>query len=272
MEKIGHLLGESGALIQNILDSNAQTVIFSSADYGVLKLASDYIKNILKAEVFEIFPDESNLIKIEQARAIISSSINTHTRNRYFIIHHADTMNKATQNSLLKLLEEPNSKNYFFLMSSNHRRLLPTVISRSRLIKLPKISRQLIKEAIAQELNKFSKDQVSQIEFIAQDNYEIWQKMIEEKEYFELKTRTATLAKQIISSNDLYEQILLIKQVGKDRQFADSLSELIIKIYKTLLKKNPTDQTILKLEKWSDARDLLAMNSSVQLTLTMAVI
>lgn len=272
MDKISHLLGESSTLIDDLLSTNAQTVIFCSIDYGVLNLAAEYIKNVLKAEVFEIAPDESNSIKIEQARAIINSSINTHAKNRYFIIHHADTMNKATQNSLLKLFEEPNSRNYFFLMSNNYRRLLPTVISRSKVMKLSKISRESIKNSLAQRLSKFSKDQISQMEFIAQDNVEIWQKMIGEKDYFESRAMTAKLAKQIISSKNLYDRIKLIKQIGKDRQLADSLAEVIIKIYKTLLKRKPTNQSLEQLEKWSNVRDALAMNSSVQLTLTLAVI
>jgi DNA polymerase-3 subunit delta' len=48
------------------------------------------------------------------------------------VIDPADAMNFAASNSLLKILEEPPASVYFILVSSNPRRLLPTVRSRCR--------------------------------------------------------------------------------------------------------------------------------------------
>ncbi|MBS0616498.1 MAG: AAA family ATPase [Verrucomicrobia bacterium] len=54
---------------------------------------------------------------------------------KVFILHDADKMLPTSSNALLKTLEEPPEKTYFFLLSSNPSRLPSTILSRCR--KLP---------------------------------------------------------------------------------------------------------------------------------------
>lgn len=51
---------------------------------------------------------------------------------RVCIIDPAEAMNAITANSLLKILEEPSASFYFIMISHRWRRLLPTLLSRSR--------------------------------------------------------------------------------------------------------------------------------------------
>lgn len=51
---------------------------------------------------------------------------------RVCIIDPAETMNAVTANSLLKILEEPSVSFYFIMISHRWRKLLPTLLSRSR--------------------------------------------------------------------------------------------------------------------------------------------
>ena len=53
---------------------------------------------------------------------------------RVCIIDPAETMNVITANALLKILEEPSASFYFLMVSHRWRRLLPTLLSRSRRI------------------------------------------------------------------------------------------------------------------------------------------
>lgn len=59
---------------------------------------------------------------------------------RVVLIEPAEAMNLSAQNSLLKILEEPPSSVYFILISSQWRRLLPTIRSRCRTLLLPRPS------------------------------------------------------------------------------------------------------------------------------------
>lgn len=59
---------------------------------------------------------------------------------RVIVVEPAEAMNHSAQNSLLKILEEPPSSVYFILVSSQWRRLLPTIRSRCRTMALPRPS------------------------------------------------------------------------------------------------------------------------------------
>lgn len=59
---------------------------------------------------------------------------------RVVVVEPAEAMNHSAQNALLKILEEPPSSVYFILVSSNWRRLLPTIRSRCRSMALPRPS------------------------------------------------------------------------------------------------------------------------------------
>ena len=75
-------------------------------------------------------------IKIDQIRALEEFVfVGSHRQGkRVVLIDPADAMNVAATNSLLKILEEPPSSVYFLLVSSNMKRLLPTLRSRCRKI------------------------------------------------------------------------------------------------------------------------------------------
>lgn len=76
----------------------------------------------------------STQIKIDQVRALEDFvNVGSHRSGaRIALIHPAEAMNLAAANSLLKMLEEPPPNVYFILVSSNIRRLLPTLLSRCR--------------------------------------------------------------------------------------------------------------------------------------------
>lgn len=59
---------------------------------------------------------------------------------RVVLVEPVDAMNVAAQNAILKILEEPSVGLYFLMVSSRINALLPTVLSRCRVLKLPKPS------------------------------------------------------------------------------------------------------------------------------------
>ena len=83
---------------------------------------------------------KSDQIRIDQIRALQDFlAVGTHRAgSRVVLVHPADTMNPATQNALLKSLEEPPAHTVFILATSDPHRLLPTVRSRCRIVALPK--------------------------------------------------------------------------------------------------------------------------------------
>ena len=79
---------------------------------------------------------KTQFIKIDDVR-LIQEQVSFRpfeAKRRIFIIDEADRMNREAANALLKTLEEPSAANVFFLISSRHNTLLPTVRSRCQKI------------------------------------------------------------------------------------------------------------------------------------------
>ena len=98
-------------------------------------------------DIREIRP-EGTVIRIEQIRALINEVAFEpfEARYRFAILDGADQMKTETANSLLKTLEEPPSRTYLILITSNPYSLLPTIRSRCRLLQFGGLPQQEIEE------------------------------------------------------------------------------------------------------------------------------
>ncbi len=70
--------------------------------------------------------------------------------NRVVIVDSADEMNPSAANALLKVLEEPPSRSVLILISHQPARLLPTIRSRCRTLRLAPLAAEPLAKALAQ--------------------------------------------------------------------------------------------------------------------------
>lgn len=98
-------------------------------------------------EIYEDNDEKNNGIKIDAAKEIVykSSTSSYEGGNRIFILRDIERMKSEAINALLKTLEEPKEGDFFILLSNNLKNILPTIKSRSIILK--------IKLKTAQELN-----------------------------------------------------------------------------------------------------------------------
>ncbi|MBQ2700762.1 MAG: DNA polymerase III subunit delta' [Clostridia bacterium] len=77
-------------------------------------------------------------IKVDAVRDMLRQ-VSEHTYEggkRIVMIHSAEKMTQQAQNSLLKTLEEPNDETVFLLTCDDATQLLPTIVSRCRVLKM----------------------------------------------------------------------------------------------------------------------------------------
>lgn len=67
---------------------------------------------------------------------------------KIYIIEKGDTMTQQAQNALLKTLEEPPKHAIIFILTENVASLLPTIISRCQIIRIPSLSTHEVAEII----------------------------------------------------------------------------------------------------------------------------
>jgi DNA polymerase-3 subunit delta' len=103
---------------------------------------------------------KQGIIGVDESMAIVHKlflkSFDAHYK--VLIIWHADKMNASAANKLLKIIEEPPDNTVFILITERYENMLPTILSRTQLIKVPLTDTdtlvQYVREQYALELNK----------------------------------------------------------------------------------------------------------------------
>lgn len=98
------------------------------------------------------FPDVTlikpvnQVIKTERIRELVGqfSQSGIESQQQVFIIEQADKMHPNAANSLLKVIEEPQSEVYIFFLTSDEEKMLPTIRSRTQIFHFKKQEEKLI--------------------------------------------------------------------------------------------------------------------------------
>lgn len=77
----------------------------------------------------------NQVIKTERIRELVGqfSQAGIESQQQVFIIEQADKMHPNAANSLLKVIEEPQSEVYIFFLTSDEEKMLPTIRSRTQI-------------------------------------------------------------------------------------------------------------------------------------------
>lgn len=100
----------------------------------------------------EEFPDVTlikpvnQVIKTERIRELVGqfSQAGIESQQLIFIIEQAEKMHPNAANSLLKVIEEPQSEVYIFFLTSDEEKILPTIRSRTQIFHFKKQEEKLI--------------------------------------------------------------------------------------------------------------------------------
>lgn len=145
-------------LENNLVKNNISHAYLFSGKKGVGKceLAKEFAKKILKVDKLESSPDYKYICKREDKKDIIIEQIRKELIDdiyqvpvsgdkKVYIIDDAEVLNAASQNALLKTLEEPPKYVVIILISSNTSAFLTTVISRVKTINFNGVEDDVLK-------------------------------------------------------------------------------------------------------------------------------
>lgn len=103
----------------------------------------------------QVEPD-GQFIKIDQVRDLVAELKMTGVEEgkKIYVLHHADKLNVASANMLLKFLEEPDGQVVAILLTEQIQSILPTIRSRCQHIKFAKAPREaLIEDLVTREVS-----------------------------------------------------------------------------------------------------------------------
>jgi DNA polymerase-3 subunit delta' len=108
---------------------------------------------------------------------------------KIMIIWMPEKMNLVASNKLLKILEEPPAKTLFLLVTESEDQLLRTIVSRTQLVRMRKITDEELREALVKRHELASAD-AEKIAFQADGNYAFARSLLERSEQAEYNLAT----------------------------------------------------------------------------------
>jgi len=144
-------------------------------------LLSEWRNLLIENKCYISLPDWYEAIGIENKQGIINANdcndtIKTLSLKSYeseykiMIIWMIEKLFHAAAPKLLKILEEPPDKTLFLLVCENHEQVINTILSRSQIIKIPRISDKELTLALTQR-QELSPKRANEIVRIAEGNY-----------------------------------------------------------------------------------------------------
>lgn len=136
---------------------------------------------------------ENKTIKVEEARKIshFLHMTSSETSHRIVLIDSVDDMNPSAANAILKLLEEPPAHALLLLISHNPGRLLPTIRSRCRHLRMNVLSDAQVEQVLRHIAPEFDAADIRQIaplsegsagfalELLASDGLALYRKLLD---------------------------------------------------------------------------------------------
>lgn len=104
------------------------------------------------------------IISVWESEAIIKKLTLTAFEGGYkiYFIWCADEMHSVCANKLLKIIEEPPKKTLFILLSESENKILPTILSRTQIIKVKPLPNEVMTAYLSQK-NQFSEELIESV-------------------------------------------------------------------------------------------------------------
>jgi len=183
--------------------------------------------------------------------------------NRVVMIPNSEILTVQAQNALLKNLEESPKSTLFILTTKKINNILPTILSRSRIIDVVKPSKIEIKKY----LNKHNDTEIEQNYLLSDGAPRLIEILLDNNES-DIKN-DVDLTKKILSASKI-NKLSYINELSKSREESIKIISLIKQMSKLGCLSNNSKQSIIWqniLDRSMQAEKKLRSNSSVKLTL-----
>lgn len=154
-------------------------------------------------------------------------------QRKVVIFRNADTMTASAQNRLLKILEEPPAYAAIFLTADNPANVLPTIVSRSRILEFERLNES---ELIYLGKSVFGKsaDEVSHCVDFADGSVSSLRKLLEQEDFQEMRQETLEMPGFILNKMYMRASELAVKYSAKRESCLEFL-DLLQTIYRDIL-------------------------------------
>ena len=219
-----------------------------SGYFGSLEMALFLAKNLFCTDKQGVLPCEScrscklidqeeypdvtivrpinQIIKTERIRELVGqfSQSGIESQRQVFIIEQADKMHLNAANSLLKVIEEPQSEVYIFFLTNDEDKILPTIRSRTQIFQFKKQEANLIFQLEKLGLVKKKARLLAQF---SQSQIEA-EKLLNQATFWTLVEESERLFSDILSrKRESYLQVAKLASLADDKEKQDQVLRIL---------------------------------------------
>ena len=175
---------------------------------------------------------------------------------KVYILWCVDRLYHAAAPKLLKTLEEPESKSVFILISEEPDKILNTILSRTQLVKIPRLADTDIAEKLQQTYPELSAEDASDIALLADGDYNKAMRIATDNEeqnallqQFEVffDSVVAFAQKKSLAAVH-YEQVqgVFDEVIKQGREYQKQFLQLMLRMLRNILMQNSNNAGLLK--------------------------
>ena len=168
----------------------------------------------------------NQIIKTERIRELVGqfSQSGIESQRQVFIIEQADKMHLNAANSLLKVIEEPQSEVYIFFLTNDEDKILPTIRSRTQIFQFKKQEANLIFQLEKLGLVKKKARLLAQF---SQSQTEA-EKLLNQATFWTLVAESERLFSDILSrKRESYLQVAKLASLADDKEKQDQVLRIL---------------------------------------------
>lgn len=168
----------------------------------------------------------NQIIKTERIRELVGqfSQSGIESQRQVFIIEQADKMHLNAANSLLKVIEEPQSEVYIFFLTNDEVKILPTIRSRTQIFQFKKQEANLIFQLEKLGLVKKKARLLAQF---SQSQIEA-EKLLNQATFWTLVEESERLFSDILSRRrESYLQVAKLASLADDKEKQDQVLRIL---------------------------------------------
>lgn len=211
---------------------------------------------------------QNQIIKTERIRELLKnfSQSGVEGNEQVFIICEAEKMHLNAANSLLKMIEEPQSEVYIFLLTSDENLILPTIKSRTQVFHFPKNEDYLVAKL---EESGLLKDQAQLLATYSQTLEEA-QNLQTSKFFFDVTQVCQRFVDLCLAKNDLaFLQVARLSSLADDKEKQDQIFRILEILFSQHIEK---ESGRTSLDRLFQSRKMWRANVSFQNALEYIII
>ena len=219
-----------------------------SGNFGSLEMALFLSKSLFCSEKNGIFPCEkcrncklieqeefpdvtmikpqNQVIKTERIRELVSqfSQSGIENQRQVFIIEQAEKMHVNAANSLLKVIEEPQSEIYIFFLTNDEDQMLPTIRSRTQIFQFKKQVSTLVSQL---EEDGLVKNKAKLLAQFSQSQAEA-DKLVHQAGFWTLVDESERLFSWLLAhKREAYLQVAKLTSLADDKEKQDQVLRIL---------------------------------------------